>query len=614
MYPTEHTGFGEDKKIWSENTQQNEKLKSPVNKKENNLNEKINNLISPVFKNKVDRKNRNLSKSSLKKSKERQNIKSVRTSTLQTSSSSSRSTLFGSEKSESLGSSDKKPTSESKSSISRSSTKNSPYARFDQERHVHSELHPAQRKDSNEEPTREASRSTSSPSGLNSSYTNSDQPINELENFTSSPPSESTNQSKNFTSSTLTTAPSYRYSGEEKQEPNLKQQSSPTKIKREYLMMKGISFDKSEFLFDDTIVNEKAQNLHKVMPKIQYQETLLMSAFIQKNKEVLRALAKELHPNGLYLRREVSGLALSLLITPEGQLIWETKTKAIHEKAMGDGFKKVHKCIDHDTLKFYISGTMSIDRSNEMKIKTAFRELNAGKAMKDLPNVAQVIHSMSYTAKDDLMKSEKVQILMEYYPKGDLQNIIQKFSLPNDKKEKITDSILNGVLAIHDKGWIHGDFKPGNIFFDNSLEPYIGDFGFTHPKSEIAGSGLIFYFHPQFYLVSEEDKFAMQERADMFALGLTLAQMELRLNKLPWDNQYINYLAAEIGRSNSPYLKSEFKKELTKELNKLYQEFPEDTPTQKLIKKLINPKITEIPTAAEAKAIWNSLLANNPNV
>ena len=405
------------------------------------------------------------------------------------------------------------------------------------------------------------------------------------------------------------------FSDDEEEEPKLiEPRESWAKAKREDLMMKGISFDESRFPFNEVAVTEKAKDLGKIMPKLEYRDMLLMSGFIHENKEKLINLAKELHPNGLYLRREVSGLPLSLLITPEGQCIWATKTKAIYGKVMGDSFKKVHKCIDHDNLNFYIMGTMSIDKSNKIKSNTAIRELNAGEAMKNLPNVAQVIHSMNYEAKSGRALPEKIQILMEYYPKGDLKEMIGTNALLEDKKEKITESLLNGVLAIHDEGWIHGDFKPGNIFFDDNLEPHIGDFGFTHPKSEVAESGLTVYFHPDFYLSSGENRLVQQEKADMFALGLTLAQMELDLDALPWDNKDFNFLTHQAATFNSPALKGRVKDQLADGLNKLYQNFPEKTVTQKLIKKLINPNLSEIPTAAEAKIIWNNLLENKESV
>ncbi|KAI3383242.1 hypothetical protein SNEBB_000243 [Seison nebaliae] len=70
-------------------------------------------------------------------------------------------------------------------------------------------------------------------------------------------------------------------------------------------------------------------------------------------------------------------------------------------------------------------------------------------------------------------------IQMEYCEKGTLKEMIEKNMFQNNSSLifKIFRDILLGLEHIHNKGIIHRDVKPANIFIDKRLNAKLGDFG-----------------------------------------------------------------------------------------------------------------------------------------
>merc|ERR1712136_70058 len=71
---------------------------------------------------------------------------------------------------------------------------------------------------------------------------------------------------------------------------------------------------------------------------------------------------------------------------------------------------------------------------------------------------------------------EKVGIVMDYCPDGNLEDFIRKPQLNNCLIPKIAKDIAHGLQAFHSKNMVHRDIKPDNILLkgDNVL---IGDLG-----------------------------------------------------------------------------------------------------------------------------------------
>jgi len=141
----------------------------------------------------------------------------------------------------------------------------------------------------------------------------------------------------------------------------------------------------------------------------------------------------------------------------------------------------------------------------------AAREITAGMAF-DHPNVVKFYDN-------DMTGGSK--ILMEAVPGGDLSKKYADTSLKD--LSKYTLETLYGLKHIHDKGYVHADFKPDQVMLmceDNDCHAKLGDFGFTAkgPIKKIMGTPL--YFSPEMLALTQIDK-----PSDMWAFGVSLFEM-----------------------------------------------------------------------------------------
>ena len=99
-------------------------------------------------------------------------------------------------------------------------------------------------------------------------------------------------------------------------------------------------------------------------------------------------------------------------------------------------------------------------------------------------------------------------IILEYVPNGDLQKLIKMKSILKEKfeEEEIWNIFLQCIFAlnyIHQKGIIHRDIKPLNIFIDNDLKIKFGDFGCAALDPNKVIDNKITYINKSFLLDDE---------------------------------------------------------------------------------------------------------------
>ncbi|KAK7477365.1 hypothetical protein BaRGS_00031383 [Batillaria attramentaria] len=75
-----------------------------------------------------------------------------------------------------------------------------------------------------------------------------------------------------------------------------------------------------------------------------------------------------------------------------------------------------------------------------------------------------------------------VCIVMDYYKKGDLREIIREYQekkepMPEDKIKKFLGEIIEALVFVHQRASIHRDLKPSNIFVKDDGALCLGDFG-----------------------------------------------------------------------------------------------------------------------------------------
>jgi serine/threonine protein kinase len=102
------------------------------------------------------------------------------------------------------------------------------------------------------------------------------------------------------------------------------------------------------------------------------------------------------------------------------------------------------------------------------------REIGAMSVLKH-PNLLQVIDQ-------DL---DGKWFVSQFYPRGTLQNNKQRFTGNFVGALRAFRGLVEGVCLVHEKGFVHRDIKPQNIFLDSEGNLVLGDFGlvfFTDPQ------------------------------------------------------------------------------------------------------------------------------------
>uniref|UniRef100_A0A8C0HIP9 eIF-2-alpha kinase GCN2 n=1 Tax=Buteo japonicus TaxID=224669 RepID=A0A8C0HIP9_9AVES len=124
--------------------------------------------------------------------------------------------------------------------------------------------------------------------------------------------------------------------------------------------------------------------------------------------------------------------------------------------------------------------------------------------------------------------------IMEYCEKSTLRDTIDQ-GLYEDTSRlwRLFREILDGLAYIHEKGMIHRDLKPVNIFLDSDDHVKIGDFGLAtdhpanavknHSDSNLTGMvGTALYVSPE---VQGSTKSTYNQKVDLFSLGIIFFEM-----------------------------------------------------------------------------------------
>jgi len=136
----------------------------------------------------------------------------------------------------------------------------------------------------------------------------------------------------------------------------------------------------------------------------------------------------------------------------------------------------------------------------------------------DHPNVARIFNqgfSESYA-----------YISMEYFPGGDLRELIAKGLQPN-VAIAILLQIAGALTAVHAQGIVHRDMKPDNVMIraDGSLA--LADFGIAkQTNSEISRTKHGEVFGTPYYLAPEQALgLPVDQRTDIYSLGILFFEM-----------------------------------------------------------------------------------------
>ena len=145
------------------------------------------------------------------------------------------------------------------------------------------------------------------------------------------------------------------------------------------------------------------------------------------------------------------------------------------------------------------------------------------------PNVCRV---------HDIVEIEGAHALsMEFVDGEDLASLLLRVGrLPQDRAVLIAHELCAGLAAIHARGLLHRDMKPGNVMIDGRGHARIADFGLAVLRGGAAGGDTIAgtpgYMAPETLAVGEQDV-----ESDVYSLGLVMYELfcgHTAFEPLPW--------------------------------------------------------------------------------
>ncbi|MER9494145.1 serine/threonine protein kinase [Mesorhizobium sp. M0320] len=132
-------------------------------------------------------------------------------------------------------------------------------------------------------------------------------------------------------------------------------------------------------------------------------------------------------------------------------------------------------------------------------------------------HVVQVHQILETPAKD------AIHLVMEYCHGGSLQKAYEAGPISSSEVHKIATEIAHGLCALHERGMIHRDIKPGNILIHRHGHAKLGDFGLVTDDIILgyaAGAGYADHLAPEVWHNGQTST-----KTDIWATGITLYRL-----------------------------------------------------------------------------------------
>jgi serine/threonine protein kinase/class 3 adenylate cyclase len=194
---------------------------------------------------------------------------------------------------------------------------------------------------------------------------------------------------------------------------------------------------------------------------------------------------------------------------------------------VGEGTtKRVHLAYDERLAREVAVALIKTDGLDESKRLRVQREAQAMASLGDHPNIV--------TVHDIAEEDGHLFIVSQFMPGGDLESRLQSAGSEEGKTRRLPQGEaveiglqLSGALAhAHERGIVHRDVKPGNIWLAQDGTVKLGDFGLavsvdrTRLTQEGMMVGTVAYMAPEQALGRAPDV-----RSDLYALGAVLYEM-----------------------------------------------------------------------------------------
>lgn len=135
-------------------------------------------------------------------------------------------------------------------------------------------------------------------------------------------------------------------------------------------------------------------------------------------------------------------------------------------------------------------------------------------------------HPNIITIYDHFKVGNKIYIVMEYAPRGDLFKLLKYYKeiLSDNQKRKLMLQICSAIEFIQSKNMLHRDIKPENILMDDEMNAKLCDFGWAcnldDVKSRYSNAGTFEYMSPECLRKEIQGK-----PADIWSLGILVYEL-----------------------------------------------------------------------------------------
>lgn len=137
--------------------------------------------------------------------------------------------------------------------------------------------------------------------------------------------------------------------------------------------------------------------------------------------------------------------------------------------------------------------------------------------------VARIEHPHVVPLVDFWRDPDSAYLVMGLMRGGTLERRLDDGPLDVDSTLTLAGQIGGALAAAHDRGVVHRDVKPGNIFFDEAGHGFLGDFGIALRTAESTGPEAAFSTGSPAYSAPEQlRREPLGPQTDVFSLGVVL--------------------------------------------------------------------------------------------
>lgn len=235
--------------------------------------------------------------------------------------------------------------------------------------------------------------------------------------------------------------------------------------------------------------------------------------------------------------------------------------------------------------------------SQRHRCKVAIKIISKKKAQRDyvekfLPREIEVIKLLKHPSltlfNQCIETTNRVYLIMEHMPNGDLLDMVRKRKFVAEKQASIWFyQMCAGIEYCHSQGVVHRDLKCENILLDKNLNAKVTDFGFAraHMKTGAGQTPVLSETYCGSYAYAAPEILTgtpyMPHISDIWSLGIILYVMTI--GRLPFDDSNHRELLKQVRKGPNFPERREITKECKNLINRILVK-KDDRPTLSMIR------------------------------